>query len=409
MINKYRKKFIAFTMLSLFVVLGIVICVTSVINYIKICRDGDETIDMINNNSAGFGVDAPPEMPFDGNKPFDANREDRFRTRYFKVVFSNDESNSVIGAETDTNNISLSNEEAIDVARTILNKNSSRGFYMFYRYKVYESSNYKTVIVLDYAKEKMANSQFLITSLIISSVGYLIVFGIMVVVSKIVVRPFYENMEKQKRFITDASHELKTPLTIMNADVEVLEIEKGENEWTSSLKKQIERLSSMTKKLTMMAKMDESTEKYEFKDFDISSNLLESIDDISTLMSSNEKNVITDIEKDIHIKGNEELIKELFMLLLENAYKYSLGDVFVLLKKEGKNVRIEFSNEAEVPDGALDYLFERFYRMDESRNSNTGGNGIGLSTAKSIVEINHGHITAFGLNNKITFKITFKA
>ena len=248
----------------------------------------------------------------------------------------------------------------------------------------------------------------MLTSSIISLVAFAVVFLIMIVVSKIVVKPFYKNMEKQKQFITDASHELKTPLTIMSADVEVLEIESGENEWLNSIKSQISRLSSMTKNLTLMAKMDEDATTYELKDFNISNVLLEAIDDVTTLLSTKDKNLVVNVENDIHINGNEELVRELFMILLENAYKYSLGDVNISLKKENKNVSIEFSNKAEVPNGNLNYIFDRFYRMDEARNSKTGGNGIGLSIAKTIVEINHGEINAIGENNILTFFIKFK-
>ena len=215
-------------------------------------------------------------------------------------------------------------------------------------------------------------------------------------------------MEKQKRFITDASHELKTPLTIMNANVEVLEIENGENEWLTSIKNQISRLTDMTKKLTLMSKMDESNNIYEFTDFDISKVLKDTIDDFSSLSSTKDKKITTSIDDDIIFNGNSELVSELFHILLENAYKYSEEDIDISLKKDNKNIVIEFSNRADVPDGSLDYLFDRFYRMDASRNSTTGGNGIGLSIAKSIVDINHGVITANGSNNVITFKIIFK-
>ncbi len=405
MINSYRKRFIFATMVSLFVLIGIMIGLTNIINYIKTCKDSDLTIQTIVNQEGPFN-------PFGGMPPMEGDfrernfdREEVFRTRYFSITFDED-GNYVAGS---VENINLTSEQALEIAKTIYDKNSSKGFYEQYRYNVIEKDNGTMVFMLDCAKERMANNDFLVTSLIISLSAYLVVFGLMVIVSKIVVRPFYENMEKQKRFITDASHELKTPLTIMSADVEVLEIENGENEWLDSIKKQIERLSGMTKKLTLMSKMEEDTAIYNLNDFDISSKLNESVEDFTTLLSTKDKKLLLDIEEGIHINGNEELIKELFFILLENAYKYSTSDVSILLKKENKNVRIEFSNGADVSDGPLDYLFDRFYRMDSSRNSKTGGNGVGLSIAKSIVEINHGQISATGENGVITFKIMFKA
>lgn len=408
MINKYRKKFILVTMISLFVVLALLIGLINIINYTKILKDSDKTIEEIHNREGAFNPFEPiPPVPGGEFNPGGIDREERFRTRYFSVVFNNNNEHNVVSVNID--NISLNSEQAIELAKKVVEKGKTKGFYGNYRFIVYDSSDNIEVLFLDCAKERISNQTFLFTSAIISLAGYLVVFGIMVIVSKIVVKPFYENMEKQKKFITDASHELKTPLTIMSADIEVLEIENGENEWLDSMKSQIERLTSMTKNLTLMSKMDEDSTTYELNDFNISNVLNEAIDDVTTLLSTKDKNLIVDVENDVHINGNEELIRTLFMNLLENAYKYSLGNVSVSLKKENKVVLIKFMNEAEVPDGNLDYLFDRFYRMDESHNSKTGGNGIGLSIAKSIVEINHGEINAIGEDNKITFIIKFKA
>lgn len=405
MINKYRKKFTLVTMLSLFVLLGLMITLINVINYTKTCRDSDFTIKNIINNEGPFNNPFENENPpQEGFNPGGRDIEARFRTRYFIVSFNNDGTVTNTSAEK----IALSDNEAVDLATTIYNKNTEKGFYEQYRFNVIDKEDGKDIVMLDCTMEREANKNFLFTSLIISLAGYLVVFGVILVVSKIVVRPFYENMEKQKRFITDASHELKTPLTIMNANVEVLEIENGENEWLSSIKNQISRLTDMTKKLTLMAKMDESSNVYEFKDFDISKVLQDTIDDFSSLSSTKDKKITANIEDEIIFNGNNELVSELFHILLENAYKYSEEDINILLKKDNKNILIEFSNKANVPNGSLDYLFDRFYRMDNSRNSSTGGNGIGLSIAKSIVDINRGSISAFGHNNIITFRIVFK-
>ena len=405
MINSYRKKFILVTMVSLFVIMGIIFGLTNITNYINTCNDSDATIQSIVNKEGPFGPPGGVVPPLeDGFRARDFDREEAFRTRYFSITYNSD--GEVV--EEDVDNINLTREQAIEFANTVYQKRSSKGFYAQYRYNIISKDGNTIVFMLDCAKERMSNNTFLFTSLIISLAAYLVIFVLMVIVSKIVVRPFYENMEKQKRFITDASHELKTPLTIMSADIEVLEIENGENEWLDSMKKQIERLTGMTKKLTLMSKMDEDSTTYELKDFDLSSKLNEAIENFTTLLSTKEKKLVLDISEGIHITGNEELIKELFFILLENAYKYSLSDVSISLKKDNKNVVIEFSNEAEVEDGSLDYLFDRFYRLDASRNSKTGGNGIGLSIAKSIVDINHGVISATGEKGVITFKIIFK-
>ena len=405
MINSYRKRFILATMISLFVIMGLIFGLTNIINYINTCNDSDATIQTIINQEGPFGQPNGGIPPMEGDfRERDFDREEFFRTRYFSITYNS--SGEVVDDSVD--NINLTREQAIEIANIVYEKKSSKGFYAQYRYNIINKDENTIVFMLDCSKERMSNNAFLVTSLVISLSAYFVIFILMVIVSKIVVRPFYENMEKQKRFITDASHELKTPLTIMSADIEVLEIENGENEWLDSIKKQIERLTGMTKKLTLMSKMDEDSTIYELKDFDLSSKLIEAIEDFTTLLSTKEKKLILDISEGIHINGNEELIKELFFILLENAYKYSTSDVSISLKRDNKNVILEFKNEAEVENGSLDYLFDRFYRLDLSRNSKTGGNGIGLSIAKSIVDINHGVISATGDNGVITFKIIFK-
>ena len=405
MINKYRKKFIFVTMISLFVVFGFMMTLINVINYIRTCKDSDLTIMSIIDNREPFNFNPGEMPPMDNPNAGPMDKEARFRTRF--AIISFDESGNVTEASSD--NISLSEEEVIEIAKTINSKNTSRGFYEQYRFNVIKDNNGKKIVILDCAKEKSSNRTFLLISLVISLSSYLVIFGVMVIVSKIVVRPFFENMEKQKRFITDASHELKTPLTIMNADLEVLEIENGTSEWSESIKAQIKRLTEMTHKLTLLSKMDEDNNNYTISDLDISNILKNVIEEYYPLSSVKEIKIDSSIEDDIHIKGNEELIIELFHILLENGYKYSLDDISVVLKKENKNVSLSFANKADVPDGALDYLFDRFYRLEESRNSKTGGNGIGLSIAKEIVEIHNGTIKAYGDNGIITFKINFKA
>ena len=204
MINKYRKKFIIVAMISLFVVIAIMIGLTNIINYVKTCKDSDETIQTIVNKEGPFGPPLGGIPPMDGSF---RDREEAFRTRYFSVIYNID------GEEVASNieNINLTSAQASEIAKEVYEKNTSKGFYQQYRFNIIERDGGTMVFLLDCTKERMANNAFLITSLLISLGAYLGVFILLVIVSKIVVRPFYENMEKQKRFITDASHELKTP------------------------------------------------------------------------------------------------------------------------------------------------------------------------------------------------------
>ena len=193
MINSYRKKFIFTTMISLFVIIAIMIGLTNIINYIKTCKDSDLTIETIVNKGGVFGP--PGEMMPDGGMPHGFDREEAFRTRYFYVTF--DENNNVV--ESNTDSINLNYEQAVEMAKTVLNKNSSKGFYDQYRFNIIEQNNGTQVFLLDCAKERMSNNAFLVTSLIISLVAYAVVFILMVIVSKIVVSKISARLIKRHK------------------------------------------------------------------------------------------------------------------------------------------------------------------------------------------------------------------
>lgn len=211
-------------------------------------------------------------------------------------------------------------------------------------------------------------------------------------------RPVEESYERQKRFITDASHEIKTPLTIIDANTEVLEMESGENEWTQSTRNQIKRLSYLTQQMITLSKLDEQNSIFEKSEISLSQLVCESVEMFEATAKTKNKTICARIEEDITFCGDEKAMTQLIGILLDNAIKYS-GEtslIEVSLRKKGKKIYFEVCNPADnIPKGNLDILFERFYRMDSSRNSETGGTGIGLSVAKAIVTAHKGKIAAF--------------
>jgi signal transduction histidine kinase len=268
------------------------------------------------------------------------------------------------------------------------------------------------IIFLDCRQDLENFKTFALTSVAVSLLGLLAVFILVMIFSKIVFRPVEKNYEKQKQFITDASHEIKTPLTIIDANTEVLEMESGENQWTKSTRNQIKRLSSLTYQLVTLSKLDEETGRMLKSEFSMSDVVADSIEPFQALARTENKKLNISIDENINYVGEEGAIRQLVSILMDNAIKYSAkeGDIRLSLKRKGKKIYLEIWNQAEnIPVGNMDILFERFYRMDASRNSETGGSGIGLALAKSIVTSHRGKITAFsddGKSLRITIEFT---
>lgn len=208
-----------------------------------------------------------------------------------------------------------------------------------------------------------------------------------------IMQPVAESYRKQKQFITDAGHELKTPLTIIGANTEVIEMQGGESEWTKGIKEQISRLTSLTEKLIFLAKMEEQNDLPMFE-FSLSDVIEESIQEFSTMAASKGIELVFDIQKGVFYTGNEEMIRRMISLLADNAIKYTDGNVVTFsLRTEGNKKVIEVKNPASyIAEGDMSGLFERFARGDISRNSGTGGHGIGLSVVRVIAEAHNGRL-----------------
>ena len=250
-----------------------------------------------------------------------------------------------------------------------------------------------------------------IAVLVGSAVGLLLIFALVLLLSKAAIRPMAESYEKQKRFITDASHELKTPLAVLNADTEVLEITAGESEWTESNKNQVKRLNSLTEKLVMLSRMDEEAYKPAAADFDLSAAVGEIAASFDAVAVSRGRTYETAIEPGVRMTGDEGAIRQMTSLLIDNAMKYSDdgGTVRVSLRKTGRSRELAVYNTVEqIRPGRHDELFERFYRADESRASKTGGHGIGLSVVKAVAAAHKAKVSAVSADGRsISFTVIF--
>ena len=385
-------------MLSLLTVLTVIFGIVGILNYRKIVTDADSILSILQENDGGFVMDEPPKgdrSPVDNppkeGRPF--SPELPYESRYFSVFLTKD------GAVTSVNTgkiAAVDTATAIEYAQTVVQDKKSQGFIGDYRYTIYDTENETHIIFLDYGREMRSLRTFLFTSAGVCTVGFLSVLLLMIFLSARIVKPFSENYEKQKRFITDAGHELKTPLTIIDADAEVLEMDIGKNEWLNDIQTQTKHLAQLTNSLILLSRMEEQpqTEKIEFP---ISDLVEETAETFQTLAKKYNKTISSCIQPMLSIKGDEKAIRQLVTILLDNAVKYADdgGRIEVSLKRQKNMVYLGVFNTVDsISQENLLHLFDRFYRADRSRNSQTGGYGLGLSIASAIVNAHKGKITA---------------
>ena len=286
-----------------------------------------------------------------------------------------------------------------------LNSGKTSGFIGSYRFLKAETNVGNLILFLNCQRELDSQHSFEKNSLLISIGVIASVFVLIVLVSKRVIAPIQETYIKQKQFITGASHELKTPLAIISSNTDVLEMMNGDSKWTQNIHNQVDRLTSLVNSLVVFSRMEEK-DTVERTRFDLTNALESRIEDFNELANFQKKNIVTDIDSDLYYFGEEASIVQLMDILLENAIKYAPEDsgISVSLKKNRKYAILKVSNKATVQKGDLSKVFERFYRLDESRNSAIKGYGIGLSMAQLIAEKHKETIRAYAPEDGI-FKI----
>lgn len=387
--SKLRKKFIYFSVGIIAIVLLSIMAFVNVTNFYNLKRSSDELLKTLVENN---GV-MPSFKLNDNSKEEKTVYLKNFSNRFFTV--KTDNKKNVITVNTD-DVFFTSASEAVEYAKDVLSSGKSKGYYGGFKYVVENTENGKLIAFVDVVKDFDVFYSNLGNSVVISFfvLGFVTFFSF--VLSKKAVAPMVQAYEKQNAFITDASHELKTPLAIINTSVDVLEMESGESKWTGNIHKQVNRLNGLIGNLISLTKLEESDD-LDRLEFSLSDTLDDCVMDVKDYALSLDKNIVTDIEKDISFKGDEKLIRQVIGILLDNAIKYARekSDINVKLTKQNKKIVFTVENEADnLEIKNYNILFERFYRADSSRNSKTGGYGIGLSIAQSIVLKHKGKISA---------------
>lgn len=311
--------------------------------------------------------------------------------RYFIVVY--DFQNKTF--ETDLTHTSLvKRESAIEYAQKVIDQKADKGFIESYRYYVYRKKNSISITFLSRSLPLESFHNYSKTLILISGTGIVFMSGLLILFSGKIVKPLLQNHQKQKEFITSASHELKTPLTVINADAQLLESEIGENEWLSDIMEQTKRMAEMTHRLVYLAKAEEQNDFFVKIDFPVSDLADEITQSYSSVANSQNKKYTVEIQKGISYCGDEKAIRELMTALLDNAFKYGTaeGDVIVKLAAERNGVSFCVENTVSgVDSGKIKNFTNRFYRADTS--DKVKGFGIGLSIVEAVAEAHKGYLS----------------
>ena len=434
--RRLRRKFILVAMGAVTAVLALIIAGINIVNYSHVCKTADARLDYIlagkgsidwtdepkadpgdgkdvagsggaaagenGDDGAGINLEHVPIRHFEG-----MTAESPFDTRYFTVTISG-------GQVVDINTsriAAVGTKRASHIASELHSKGWTSGFSGNYRYTATVQGDETTYVFVDCSRELASFHSFLGASVAISCIGWLAVLAIVTVASGAVIRPMAESYSKQKRFITDASHEIKTPLAVIDAANEVQEIESGESEWTRSIHEQVARLTALTERLVFLARMDEGSAGFTMAAIDLSKAVDKAAAPFESVAVSRGKRLSMSIASGVRAHADAAAVAQVVELLLDNATRYASEGSMIELslravsRGAGKGAaELVVSNTVdELPQGDLDRLFDRFYRADVSRSSKTGGSGVGLSVVRAIAEAHGGSAAVFGHDHQIAF------
>lgn len=334
------------------------------------------------------------------------NEDSSYRTRFFRVFL--DEDKKVTNVNMD-HIAAVDEKKAVRMTKMAMLRRGKVGLVGSYRYrKEYKDGQVRSIIFLD-CKENQSFYHLAVTiTITVSTLLTCLITVIFAIASKRAVRPFEINSNRQKQFITDASHELKTPLAIISANAEVLQYKGDGNEWTQNIIDQTKHMGKLINQLLVLAKLDEVQEKSEKQEADLKLLLEETIEPFEEVATQKKVTLKLHLEEGVTIRVNREQIAQLVSILTENAAKYvnDGGKIVWRLTKtqHGAVLVVKNTTEKELPDTKR--MFDRFYRSDSSRSSKTGGQGIGLSIAKKIVDNHKGSITAKAGDGMVTFRVS---
>ena len=386
MINKLRKKIFWIIQISLsIIILGIIILFSS-FTYTNTISSSTMLMDRLEGRRLEKG-------DLKGNRQ--ENLEENKKNDEFMVLnidgvykFKINNNNEIIRESNDVT------DEIRNYAIQVNSKNSEEGYIGNYIYKIRDTGNNgKDVTLMENETAIKELKVIIISSIIGGALSILIIYIIAKKISKTIVKPVEDSFEKQKQFVSDASHELKTPLAVIEANAEVLQNKLGENKWITYIQNEVQSMNKLVNDLLVLARMEKTNNNHQ--KFDLSKEAQMAVAVFESMIFENKIELETNIDENIEFNGEREDIKQIISILLDNAIKHTKENkkIIVDVKKEKNDIIIEVKNQGEpIPEAERKKIFERFYRIDKSRNRNEKRYGLGLSIAKGLVDKYKGSI-----------------
>lgn len=407
MLRKLRERFILSAMAAFGIVMLMLVAGINALNYkVTVDRQDDMLAGIMEYEQIRESRPPWDKPPMISDMPWADGPEADFTTRFF-IVHCNGEGQLMDIFHEHIS--SVDQEEIRQEAERILSGHREKGYWKDYRYMVRQEDAGVTIIFLNVFREQRLIRSLFWVSVVTALLSFCVVLALTVFFSGRAIRPYLRNIERQKRFITDAGHELKTPLTSISTSADILEMELEGDEWVENIKKQTARMTRLVSDLVALSRLDEETPFPEKAEFSISDAAWETAEAFGAAAQAKGKTCMQQIEENLRFTGDRAAIQRLLSILLDNAVRYGAegGEIRLEVFRRHNRIYLMVSNPCDVekiPD--LNRLFDRFYRPDEARSSDAGGTGIGLSMARAIAEAHGGKITAESRDGRIIiFKV----
>ena len=398
MIYRLQKKFILISTVSVLSVVLLVFALITAFNVATMNRNLDLLADRVSAGGGRFPElsfgEPPPKKEGDrhGSEFNFINPETPFSTRHFTVWF--DESGEIVRVNTESIH-ALTDGEAEALAAKTVRGGRTRGWASSYRYKIFSTEAGSAIVFIDGSMSRSSMLQSVSISAAVLVGCAALVLLLIVLLSKRVVKPIAESYERQRQFVTDANHELKTPLTLILANLDIAESELGENEWLADIRTEGHRMTELVNRLVELSRMDEECDGLLMERIPLGELVEEAVEAFRILAERRQKHLTATLGDGVSCIGDAQMLRRLLALLLDNAVKYcdEGGEIRISLTGRRQAVLTVENTYAAVSSVDPERLFDRFYRADRARGA--GGFGIGLSTARAIVERLGGEITAY--------------
>ena len=411
MTKTLRMKFIVTAMTAVSILLILLIGGINIANFSVNERMTRDFLKVLAENGGSLSDREPPdelkERPADLFR-FQENGRQPAPMEYFWA--ETDGAGMVVSCDVShMSSFTVKEAEAYISRIAVLNQPWGRDDGMRYFISELESGKGNLIVVADISNQLRSELRVLLLSLAAGAAGWFFMLILISLLSGRAVRPIVENMEKQKRFVTDAGHEIKTPLAIIMANTDALELHQGETKWSRNIRGQTERLSGLMQNLLTLSRMDEGTAGTLMSECSLSEMTRDAVAQFCEPAENRGISVLCDIAENVTVTGDKVRLLQLLTILLDNAVKYAEGgtpEIRVSVSRQERTAVLRISNTCFLgQDEDPGKWFERFYRGDSARTQKSGGYGIGLSAASAIVRLHKGSVKAEYEDGRVVFTV----